>query len=42
MTKDEEGASSAIDRAITAMPDDFVIKPFLEAHSAEVKGMLMA
>ena len=23
------------------MPDDFVIKPFLEAHRAEVKGMLL-
>jgi hypothetical protein len=41
-TKDEEGASSAIDQAITAMPDDFLIKPFLEAHRAEVKGMLLA
>ena len=40
-TKDEEGASSAIDQAILAMPDDFVIKPFLEAHRAEVKGMLL-
>lgn len=41
-TKDEDGASSAIDKAITAMPDDFVIKPFLEAHRVEVKGMLLA
>ena len=41
-TKDEDGASSAIDQAITAMPDDFVIKPFLEAHKVEVKGMLLA
>ena len=23
------------------MPDDFVIKPFLEVHRAEVKGMLL-
>ena len=23
------------------MPDDFVIKPFLVAHRAEVKGMLL-
>ena len=38
---DEEGISSAIDRAITAMPKDFVLKPFLEAHRAEVKGMLL-
>ena len=35
------GMSSAIDRAISAMPDDFVIKPFLEVHRAEVKGMLL-
>lgn len=41
LTKDEEGASSAIDQAISTMPDDFVIKPFLVAHRAEVKGMLL-
>ena len=41
-TQDEEGVSSAIDQAITAMPEDYVIKPFLEAHRAEVKGMLLA
>ena len=41
INKDENGISSAIDKAITAMPDDFVIKPFLEAHRAEVKGMLL-
>ena len=40
-TKDEEGAGSAIDLAISAMPDRFVIKPFLVAHKAEVKGMLL-
>ena len=40
-SKDEEGVSSAIDQAITAMPDDYVIKPFLEVHRAEVKGMLL-
>ena len=40
-TKDKDGTSSAVDKAITAMPDDFLIKPFLEAHRAEVKGMLM-
>ena len=40
-TKDENGASSAIDRAIIDMPKDYVIKPFLEAHKAEVKGMLL-
>ena len=39
--KAKEDLSSAIDRAITDMPDDFVIKPFLVAHRAEVKGMLL-
>ena len=38
---DETGMSSAIDKAINEMPNDFVIKPFLEAHRAEVKGMLL-
>ena len=40
--KDNSGIGSAIDQAISAMPDDFEIKPFLEAHRAEVKGMLLA
>lgn len=38
---DETGMSSAIDKAINEMPNDYVIKPFLEAHRAEVKGMLL-
>jgi len=38
---DETGMSSAVDQAIDDMPNDFVIKPFLEAHRAEVKGMLL-
>ncbi len=38
----DDDIGSAIDQAISAMPDDFVIKPFLEAHRAEVKGMLLA
>jgi len=33
--------SSAVDRAITDMPDSFVIKSFLELHRTEVKGMLL-
>ena len=37
----EEGMSSAVDKAISAMPADFLIKPFLEAHRSEVKGMLL-
>lgn len=32
---------NAIDKAITDMPDDFMIKPFLMAHRSEVKGMLL-
>ena len=32
---------SAIDRSISEMPDDFIIKPFLLAHRSEVKGMLL-
>lgn len=40
-SKDEDGMSSAVDRAITDMPDDYLIKPFLVAHRAEVKGMLL-
>ena len=30
-----------IDQALSEMPNDFVIKPFLKAHQAEVKGMLL-
>ena len=40
-TNDEYGMSSAVDRAITDMPDSFVIKSFLELHRTEVKGMLL-
>ena len=32
---------NAIDRAIDAIPDDFIIKRYLETHRAEVKGMLL-
>lgn len=32
---------TAIDRTIDAMPDAFILKPYLEAHRAEVKGMLL-
>ena len=31
----------AIDRTIDAIPDDFITKTYLEAHRAEVKGMLL-
>ena len=40
--KGNEDIGSAIDQAISAMPDDFEIKSFLEMHRAEVKGMLLA
>ena len=32
---------SAIDRAITEIPEDFVLRPFLMVHRSEVKGMLL-
>lgn len=32
---------SAIDKAISEMPNSFIIKPFLLAHRSEVKGMLL-
>ncbi len=32
---------SAIDRSITDMPEDYLIKPFLMAHRSEVRGMLL-
>ena len=31
----------AIDKAINDMPSDYVLKPFLEGHKAEVKGMML-
>ncbi len=37
----ESALESAIDRAITEMPEDFVLRPFLIAHRSEVKGMLL-
>ena len=37
----DDRLETAIDKAIDAMPDEFIIKPFLEAHRAEVKGMLL-
>ena len=40
--KEQGGIESAIDKAITDMPENFVLKPFLVAHRAEVKGMLVA
>lgn len=34
-------AETAVNRAIDDMPNEFVIKPFLLIHRAEVKGMLL-
>ena len=31
----------AVDRAVTDMPPEYVLKPFLEEHRAEVKGMML-
>jgi len=31
----------AVDQAISEMPEDFVLKDFLMAHRAEVKGMML-
>ena len=36
-----EDTDSVIDKAITALPNDFVIRSFLLEHRAEVKGMLL-
>ena len=35
------GLESAIDQTIDALPNDFLTKPYLEAHRAEVKTMLL-
>ncbi len=34
-------AVETVDETLEAMPDDFVIKPFLMAHKAEVRDMLL-
>ena len=35
------GLDAAIDQAIDNMPGEYLIKPFMEAHRAEVKSMLL-
>ncbi len=40
--KEHGGIESAIDKAITDMPEDFILKSFLVAHRTEVKGMLVS
>ncbi len=34
-------AEEAVNKVISEMPSDFILKPFLEIHQAEVKGMLL-
>lgn len=41
VTEKRDALEVAIDRAIDDMPEGFVLRPFLEAHRAEVKGMLL-
>ena len=41
MIGEDKLLETAIDRAIDALPEDFITKPYLEAHRAEVKGMLL-
>ena len=36
-----EKPESAIDRAISEIPEDFILRPVLLAHRSEVKGMLL-
>lgn len=31
----------AVDKAMADMPEDYVIRPFLDAHKVEVSGMLL-
>ena len=35
------GLEAAIDRTIDEMPEDYLIKPYLQTHRAEVKSMLL-
>ena len=39
--EEEKTLEAAIDKTIDSIPDSFSIKPYLEAHRAEVKGMLL-
>lgn len=40
-SKNKLELEEAVNNALTNMPNEFVIKPFLMAHQAEVKGMLL-
>ena len=37
---EEKDIEEAIDKVISELPNDFIVKSFLEAHRSEVKGML--
>lgn len=39
--KEKNALESAIDATIEGMPEDYVIKPFIVAHQAEVKKMFI-
>lgn len=39
--KEKNDLESAIDATIEGMPEDYVIKPFIVAHQAEVKKMFI-
>lgn len=38
---DQMEIEDAVEKAISDMPKDYILKPFLEAHRAEVRGMLL-
>lgn len=38
---EDKNIEKAVDKAIEEMPEDFIIKPFLDAHRAEVREMLL-
>ena len=38
--KDGDDLDTAADKAVAELPDDFIIKPFIDANRAEVKNML--
>jgi uncharacterized integral membrane protein (TIGR00697 family) len=41
INRDTMELEDAVDQAISDVPEDYIMKPFLIAHQAEVKGMLL-
>ena len=41
VNRDTMELEDAVDQTIRDVPEDFILKPFLTAHQAEVKGMLL-